>query len=399
MRAKLSALFLFVLFLSTSWAFQPDKQNQGLEHKAFFKKDLSISSANAELENVILQLPNRQEWDRFFAKYGSHFRVYVDPRSATPTNIMGHIPLIPGDGVDNRVTMEDVARKIRRNVQQIDAAVVADVLKQFIHENHKTLGLDVRQMSKVQATQVAETLWQVSIPQQVRGIPVRYGRIVATISHGNLILIGTESWGDVRMDTVAKVPKEKAIEKGFAHVDGKSHRDKFWKDATLEIIPYAPAEYQSGESFNGPVGKGYRHRLVWTYGFSRDPDLAQWEVMVDAETEELISFQDANQYVKEEIQGGVYPLTSTEVCPSNEFCGVMQSNFPMPWANTGLASPNNFANSAGVFEYTSGNVTTTLSGKYVRISDACGSISYSQAGGLNLGGTNGQHDCTTPGFG
>jgi trimeric autotransporter adhesin len=44
-------------------------------------------------------------------------------------------------------------------------------------------------------------------------------------------------------------------------------------------------------------------------------------------------------------------------------------------ADAGLASPNNFTNSAGIFNWTSGNVTTTL----------------------NLGGANNQHDCTSGG--
>ena len=75
----------------------------------------------------------------------------------------------------------------------------------------------------------------------------------------------------------------------------------------------------------------------------------------------------------------------------------MQSGWPMPFANTGLAAPNNFTNSAGIFDWTSGNVTTTLSGRYVRIGDTCGAISATGAGNVALGGTNGQHDCTTPG--
>ena len=46
----------------------------------------------------------------------------------------------------------------------------------------------------------------------------------------------------------------------------------------------------------------------------------------------------------------------------------MQPDWPMPFANTGLAAPNNFTNSAGVFDYTSGTATTTLTGRYVRMS-------------------------------
>ena len=75
----------------------------------------------------------------------------------------------------------------------------------------------------------------------------------------------------------------------------------------------------------------------------------------------------------------------------------MQSNWPMPFADTGLASPNNFTNSGGIFDYSSGTVSTTLTGRYVDISDSCGTTSVSGPGTVNLGGSNGQHDCTSGG--
>jgi hypothetical protein len=55
-------------------------------------------------------------------------------------------------------------------------------------------------------------------------------------------------------------------------------------------------------------------------------------------------------------------------------------------------------NSAGLYSYTSGTVSTTLTGKYVDIVDTCGAVSESNAsGGINMGGANNQHDCTSGG--
>jgi hypothetical protein len=69
----------------------------------------------------------------------------------------------------------------------------------------------------------------------------------------------------------------------------------------------------------------------------------------------------------------------------------------MPFADTGFASPNNFANSAGIYDYPGGTATTTLTGRYVDISDTCGTITDSSATGtIDLGGVNGDHDCTVP---
>jgi hypothetical protein len=240
-------------------------------------------------------------------------------------------------------------------------------------------------------------LWQVHIPQVFEGVPVRYGRVLATINHGNLVLIGTETWGNVQIDAKPRISADAALQAGWDYIGGRQPKDVIVERPRLEIVPIAPPVWQKGEAFAGPVGQGYGHRLVWAWVFQRPPDPARWEVLVDAHTGTVIAFQDINHYVKKKIVGGVYPLTSTEVCPSPDKCGTMQSGWPMPFADTGLPAPNNFTNSAGLFEYTGGTVTTTLSGKYVRISDTCGAISESSStGDIDLAGTNGQHDCTVP---
>jgi uncharacterized repeat protein (TIGR01451 family) len=222
--------------------------------------------------------------------------------------------------------------------------------------------------------------------------------LAATISHGNLVLLGTETWGNVVLDSHPVITDKQALAIGFAYAEGKDPADELWRGPTLEIVPYAPKQHQSGEAFVGPVGEGYGHRLVWAFGFLRPPGLERWEVLVDAHSGEVVSFQDTTHYAEEQIVGGVYPLTDTEICPTNEICGTMQPDYPMPFADTGLAAPNDFTNSAGLYEYGGGTVTTTLSGLYVDVSDVCGSISEStSAGSLDLGGVNGDHDCTASG--
>ena len=229
-------------------------------------------------------------------------------------------------------------------------------------------------------------------------MPVRYGALVASISHGNLVTIGTDTWGNVAgVSARPDIPAEAALATGFAYTEAAAE-DVILEPARLEIIPAASELAKSAGADGGP-GPGYRHRLVWVYVFQRPPDDARWEVMVDAHSGELLALQDVNHYVQRQVTGGVYPVTSTEVCPTPLKCGTMQSGWPMPFADTALAAPNNFTNSAGIFDWTSGNVTTTLAGRYVRISDACGAISATGAGNVALGGSNGQHDCTTPGSG
>ncbi len=400
---------LLLLVASPTWTlqpkFQPPQVAVGLHQKEFFRPELYISMTHERLADIAGRLPHAAAWERFFQRYGRDFHVYIDPRSGTPSNIIGPIPMIPGTGVGNAVTLEDLSQVLGRPVSAVDDKVVADLIVKFIRDNQDVLGIDPDELGPVRAVQVTDSLWQVSISQQVGGVPVRHARIVATINHGNMVLFGTEAYGRVvglgRFRTqpaeTVRISASEALRRGFAYVGGQAPEDRLWKEPTLEFIPVAPPEYQAGDAFVGPVGLGYRHRLVWVFGFERPPDPARWEVLVDAHTGEVLAFQDTNLYVKKKVVGGVYPLTSTEVCPSADKCGTMQAGYPMPFANTGLPAPNNFTNSAGLFEYTSGTVTTTLSGKYVRISDACGSISESSStGDVDLGGTNGQHDCTVP---
>ena len=398
----LLASFLWALAGTAGWAVEPREAGSYLDQKEFFKPELFISSSQAPLEEVLRDLPNQAAWNAFVAARQNAgeppVHVSVDPRSGAATSLVGAFPLVPGRGVGNRVTLADVASRLGRPVQAVDARTVAEAALSFVRQHKALLAVDEAQLGQVRAAPVSSELWQVSIPQTYHGIPVRHGRIAASINNGNLVLVGTETWGNVRgLSPVPKVDAAAALAAGFEYAGGRSSLDEIVREPALEVVPVAPPEHQRGEAFGGPVGAGYRHRLVWTFLFQRDPDNAVWEVVVDAHDGEVLAFQDTNHYIAEQITGGIYPLTNTDLCPTPETCGAMQSGWPMPFADTGLPTPNNFTNSAGVFDFTSGTVTTTLTGRYVDIADQCGVISDSAAGSLNLGGTNGQHDCTPAG--
>ena len=394
-----------MLSMGTSWAAVPKEPASALDQKEFFRPDLYISTANVPLQDALIQLPNRAAWESFLQRRAGSARggrviAFIDPRSGAATNLVGSFPLIPGDGVGNSVTLSDLARRLGRPVRAVDSEVVADAVKRFVEEHADVLGIDVAQLGAVRARPSNPDLWHVRIPQSLNGIPVRHGQLVAAISHGNVVTIGTEAWGDVRIDAAPRVSAAQALDAGFAYADGRTADDVMLSEPSLLVIPFAPAELQEGEGYGGPIGSGYGHRLAWAFRFQRPPDLAQWEVLVDAHTGDVLAFEDKNQYIVKQATGGVYPLTNTEVCPTPQTCGTMQLGWPMPFANTGLAAPNNFTNSAGIFDYISGTATSTLVGRFVRINDNCGAISLSSpTGDLAFGGANGQHDCVTPGVG
>ncbi len=403
---KLYRFFIFALVLTLYaapvQAIQPSSHtSNSLEQKKFSKSELQVSSVSEPLDNVMNFMPyaHNKALQRFTTKYGNKFHFHIDPRSGTPTNVIGHIPLIPGNGKDNHITKEHLSQGLGRNVTSTDAGTVAEVTRKFIQDNQDVLNLDVSQVGAVTAEKVSNNLWQLQVRQTVNGIKVRGARLAVTISHGNLVMFGTERWGNVQINTTPKIKADEALKLGFQYAGGQLPTDRILAQPGLEIVPTAPLSLQDGDRYVGSMGKGYEHRLVWTFTFKRPPESATWEVLIDADSGDILSFLDINQYAASNISGGVYPITNTEVCPANTCCGVMQADQPMPFADTGLPTPDNFTNSAGLFTYDSGDVVTKLAGKYVRIQDNCGAVSESVfgSGGLDLGGANGQHDCVSGG--
>ncbi|HSP07665.1 MAG TPA: endopeptidase, partial [Acidobacteriota bacterium] len=398
MRARNFSLVFFTLLLipALAGAFQPKTEPSNLSSREFFLPELYLSSSQVSYQDIAKQLPNKSAWNDFYARNGSDFQVYFDPRSGFPVNVIGHVPLIPGTGVDNRISPEELGRRLGMSVPAITQDVVGKAFLKYVTDNRDAFGIDLAQFGKASVTQVSDYLWTISIPQEVNGIPVRWGRFAGTINHGNLVIVGAENWGNVKISTIPKIGPAEALNRGFAYAGGRTVDDNLWKEPVLEIIPIAPSKFETGAGLSGPVGSGYGHRLAWTFGFQRASEVARWQISVDAKTGQVLEMADKNDYETKQIRGNTYPLTDTEICPSNDRCGTMVNGSPMPYADTGFPSPNNFTNSAGLFDWTSGSVSSHLNGKYVSMTDTCSSINISGTPDIDLGGVNGQHDCTLP---
>jgi hypothetical protein len=398
-RGGLSVGVALLLAAATAGAFEPAENKTAIGQKAFFLPELYLSTSNAPLASVLDQLPNRAAWNQLLAagKGTTPVRGFIDPRSGTASNIIGSFPLLPGRGVGNSVTLESISARLGRPVAALDERTVADLIGSFVRDKAGVLGVDPSQLGAVKAAKVTNDLWQAAVPQVVNGVAVRDARVVVTVKHGNVVLFGTEAWGNASVATAAAVDPESALGLGFDFVGGRQKGDRIVKALKLELVPFAPPEFQNGEGFAGPVGRGFGHRLIYSFQFERSPDQAVWELMVDATSGEVIALQDKNHYIDASITGGVYPLTNTGICPSPQYCGTMQPGWPMMTADTGFGAPNNFTDSGGVYNYTSGTATTTLTGQFVNVNDTCGTINATSAtGSINLGGATGQTDCQTP---
>jgi hypothetical protein len=399
-RGGLSVGVALLLTAATAGAFEPAENKTAIGQKAFFLPELYISTSNVPVASVIDQLPNKAAWNQLLAAgKGATPAVsaFIEPRTGSATNIVGSFPLLPGRGLGNTVALAGISERLGRPVSALNEAVVGELAVQFVREKAAVLGVDPAQFGPVKAAAATPDLWQAAIPQVVNGVAVRDARILVTIKHGNVVLMGAEVWRNTGIGTEAAVDPDSALRLGFDFVGGRMKGDRILKQAKLEIVPIAPPEMQSGEGFAGSVGHGLGHRLIYSFQFQRAPELSQWELMVDAMSGEVLALQDKNHYIDAGITGGVYPITNTGVCPTPQNCGTMQSGWPMMAADTGFASPNNFTDSGGIYNYTSGTATTTLTGRFVDVNDTCGTINATSAtGSINLGGANGQTDCTTP---
>ncbi|WP_052351036.1 hypothetical protein [Myxococcus stipitatus] len=368
---------------SSAWAFDPtDHSPKGvLADQAFFKPELSYASGHTPLSQALPQLSPQQAkvWEDFFARNGKNFEIYIDVVTGTASNIQGPVPLIPGDGVGNKLTLGSVGKHLGRSVEKVDGAVVADLVYRFIETNRDALGVDMRQLGHARVDQISQDLWQISIAQELQGIPVRHGRIAATISHGNLILIGTESWSNVGVSPMPLVDAERATMLAHERFGLMESPAEIWQEPTLEVAPVSIP----GAGF----GKGLGHELVWTYGFMLQGEDERWKVTVDADSGEVLALEDDNHYLDRRVRGDVYVFTNTGVpasCAPGSYCGSSQAAYPMPWANV---SSGGFTDGYGVYNWTSGTVTTTLQGQYIRINDTCGNpaTSSDSNGNINTG--------------
>src|SRR5437868_7221703 len=134
---KLTACLALMLSVA-SWAIVPPQSGPStLASKAFFKPELYIPITNMPLPQAQAQMSaqSASAWNDFFARNGKAFNVYLDPRTGAATSIQGAIPMIPGDGVGNNVTLASMRLQLGHAVTEVNEAVVGDLIVKFIVDN------------------------------------------------------------------------------------------------------------------------------------------------------------------------------------------------------------------------------------------------------------------------
>ncbi len=302
-------------------------------------------------------------------------------------------PLIPGKGVGNGLSWAGLGRKKPSTAAALGSAM-ADALRNYLQANAGLLRLDMNEVAGSRVSVLRDgDLVQLYSPRVFSGVPVRGSYLTAVVSQGNLVLMGTTLWGDIDVSTTPYRTEDEVRAAIEAYADAYKATGA-WRKSQLLLVPSA-----SGNNLSQPpFGLGYTYRLAWSVYPTFAGSEGHWEALVDAHSGELLSFKDANLYqspTPRGVQGGVYPVSNDGVSPD----GVEQAGWPMPFDNVSTAGGPVTTDSGGNLPSpVSGNITSNLSGQYVRMNDNCGSISLASAADIDFG-TSGGTDCVTPGFG
>jgi hypothetical protein len=317
----------------------------------------------------------------------------VDVRGAGWASLVMSEPMVPGKGVGNRLKWGDLGRGTPKNDSEFKTAA-SQAFRGYIDAASQELRIDPTELAskgKVTVHRNQSTV-QIYIPRVFNGIPVQNSYLTATINNGNLTMFGTQAWGRINTSVAATIDAGEAMDSVRSHVVAYQI-DGAWRQPELALVPVIRG---ANPASNG-IGGGYGYRLAWVLGPEFEGDHRRFEAMVDAQTGELLSFKDTAHYVASirEAKGGVLPVSNDGVTPD----GVEQAGWPMPFANVVTPSGTVTTDSGGNLPVPAdGNITSSLSGPYVRINDNCGPISLTSSGDIDFG-TSGGTDCTTPGFG
>jgi hypothetical protein len=377
---SLSSLALVAAVTTIAAAAVPDASP--LEPKAFRHPALRVPALErpvAELEALAPSL--RSE----LAGLGAALDLgFLDWRADRWGTLVLSVPLLPGSGTGNDLDWGGPKPRDGAELQQR----AWEAVRGYLQAHQEQLRVDLAQLPAARVGIFdAGNLIQVHAARVVRGIPVRESGVSAVLSHGNLVLLGLERWGDVDAPTAPVLAAGDARARVAEHLQPfrvASYREQ----EQLEIVALA-----RGEDASTVVrGHGYDYRLAWVSKPDVPGDAGSWEALVDATSGELLAFEDKNQYAVRRVVGGVYPGANDQVPPD----GVEQPGWPMPFTNVAGSGPTLFTSSGGIVPgCVDTQAQTTLAGQYVRILDVCGPINEASTNDIDLG-VSGGTDCTVP---
>ena len=314
----------------------------------------------------------------------------LDRRSGRWGTLLVARPLLPGDGVGNRLTWRQLGLDRAPSGAALERAAWK-AFTDFLAAHQSALGIDPSELSGGHRVSVHDEgrLVQIHAPRTVGGVPVRGSYLSAVLSHGNLVLLGAHRWGDVGVEVAPSLSAAEAGAVAESYLAPLAPSGTWLKPHRV-LVPLVRGQ----ELDQVAVGQGYAHRLAWVFGPLFEGDDGRWEMLVDAHSGEVLSLADTRRYASaRQVAGGVFPISN-----DGGAGGVEEAGWPMPFDEVVNGGQTLTADSGGNLLCAVGDITSSLAGQYVRIDDGCGAISLTSAGDLDFG-TSGGTDCTTPGTG
>jgi hypothetical protein len=384
----LTLLLLLSLIAAIPATAQVAKQgNDVLSSMAFVHDKLQQSQPFEPMDTAqSLVAPTLQNgWAAFVIGANPSWKATVDHRSGLVAFAEGgNIAWVPGRG--NSLTNANISSVLAGRTKP-DMAVLDTIARNYMKNVAGLMGIDPATLvlNPGRSGQPAGHVWFVDYDLVLGGMTVEGARVVFRVNNGNLIQFGTENIPVVGTAVPSgKLSQSQALAAVSKFVGGFSVSDSFRDNGSQHLLPANIPNNGFADGFKFGAGRGLVK--VWQFIFHRDGVMGTWRVRVDATTGEVLELSDVNEYAQ--VSGGTYlnsPTTGAEVVR------------PTPFANV---SSGGFSNSGGVYNFTSGTVTSTMSGQFVKITDTCGAISQaSDASGNIAFGTSTGTDCVTPGHG
>jgi hypothetical protein len=143
-------VFLFLITPTFIFAFQPANDKSDLRQKEFFLPELTIGNKAVSFSDPGTSLTNKGSIDAFVAQYGSG-AIHIDPRSGTIMSMTVAIPLIPGKGVGNNLTIQNISNQLGRSIDSVNSDIVSELFRNFLIKNQTVLGIDINQLGPIRA--------------------------------------------------------------------------------------------------------------------------------------------------------------------------------------------------------------------------------------------------------
>jgi len=355
-------IVMVLVFSLSAYPFRTKEMKSALDAMTYIAPELRVSETGEDYEEIRETFATSNAVQQFLNANGGEWRAYIDLRRGVPSLLEGKgIPFLPG--LSNNLSWNSFGADCS-SIQCIPKEKVETLARNFL-EQYQGL-FPVRQDELVLdpdgTVPVWESIYLIRFQWVMDGIPVERASIYFIINNGGLIQISSKRIAPIYLNTTPTLTKQDAwlILDRYLGKNSVTNDDVIVDAGSLSIIPTTKKGMDTFK-YSGTIGSMADYRLVYKIAFRRSGLDGTWEASIDAHSGELLRFVDINRYGR--IHGGA--KTSDGV--------PMDEDRPFPFADTGLASPNQYSDAQGNFS--GDNATSTLTGKYCTIADACGSIS------------------------